>query len=159
MRIKGVNFECFGDYKEIGMLIIFPYCSFKCDKESGCEVCQNSSLAKEPIIEVSTESLIQTYQSNPLTNALICGGLEPFDSPEDLRELLTAFRKASKDAIVIYTGYTEFEVQKIIDFEWLKSLGNLYIKYGRFKPNQSSHFDELLGVNLASENQYTVYYR
>jgi hypothetical protein len=28
------------------------------------------------------------------------------------------------------------------------------VKFGRFIPNQKSHYDEILGVNLVSPNQY-----
>ena len=32
--------------------------------------------------------------------------------------------------------------------------GNIIIKFGRFIPNQPSIYDEILGVTLASNNQY-----
>ena len=32
------------------------------------------------------------------------------------------------------------------------------IKYGRFIPNQETHFDSMLGVTLASPNQYAKKY-
>ena len=31
---------------------------------------------------------------------------------------------------------------------------NIIIKFGRFVPMQQPHFDPILGVNLASDNQY-----
>ena len=36
----------------------------------------------------------------------------------------------------------------------LKQYPNIIIKFGRFKPNQKSHYDDVLGVNLISDNQY-----
>ena len=36
----------------------------------------------------------------------------------------------------------------------LKQFPNIIIKFGRFIPNQQSHYDEVLGINLASDNQY-----
>jgi hypothetical protein len=33
---------------------------------------------------------------------------------------------------------------------------NIIIKYGRYIPNQTPHYDEVLGVYLASDNQYAV---
>jgi hypothetical protein len=39
-------------------------------------------------------------------------------------------------------------------FEQLKSFSNIIIKFGRFIPNQEPHYDEVLGVKLASDNQY-----
>ena len=44
------------------------------------------------------------------------------------------------------------------DFEFLftklKQYDNIIIKFGRFIPNQEKHYDEVLGVELASPNQY-----
>ena len=31
---------------------------------------------------------------------------------------------------------------------------NIIIKFGRFIPNQEGHYDEVLGINLASKNQF-----
>ena len=36
----------------------------------------------------------------------------------------------------------------------LKRFPNIIIKFGRYIPNQQPHYDEVLGVNLASDNQY-----
>ena len=58
-----------------------------------------------------------------------------------------------KDEIVIYTGYTEEEAEKFIT-QHLTTFSPLIIKYGRFIPDQEKHFDETLGVYLASNNQY-----
>ena len=58
-----------------------------------------------------------------------------------------------------YIGYTEDELQDRDDFQedkilWLQQYKNIVIKFGRFIPNQEHHFDEVLGVELASPNQY-----
>ena len=50
------------------------------------------------------------------------------------------------------TGYYKEEIQDKI--EWLKLYEPIIIKYGRFIPNQQPHYDETLGVMLASDNQY-----
>ena len=34
------------------------------------------------------------------------------------------------------------------------NFNNIIVKFGRFIPNQESHYDEILEVNLASPNQY-----
>jgi len=31
---------------------------------------------------------------------------------------------------------------------------NIIIKYGRFIPDKEKHYDEVLGIYLASDNQY-----
>lgn len=54
MRLKGIIHEDFVNYKKPAMVLEFPFCSFKCDKECGKCVCQNSLLAKNPIYEIKT---------------------------------------------------------------------------------------------------------
>lgn len=158
MVIKGLKDDDYVNYKKPSMFIIFPYCSFKCDKENGCQLCQNSSLAREPDIEVSLKTLLDRYQNNPLTKAIVCGGLEPFDSIQELLSLIQAARdfREIDDDIVIYTGYTEEELAEKHPWTYRVITGykNIIIKYGRFRPNERPHFDEVLGVNLVSSNQY-----
>jgi hypothetical protein len=36
----------------------------------------------------------------------------------------------------------------------IKNCGNIIVKFGRYRPNQEPHFDKVLGVELASDNQY-----
>ena len=62
------------------------------------------------------------------------------------------FRKETNDDIVIYTGYTEEEVADKVYL--LDLFPNIIIKYGRYIPGQEPHYDEVLGVKLASDNQY-----
>jgi hypothetical protein len=62
------------------------------------------------------------------------------------------FRYWSEDDIVIYTGYNKEEILDKI--EWLKLYGPIIVKYGRFIPNQQPHHDEVLGIKLASDNQF-----
>jgi transcription initiation factor IIE alpha subunit len=81
-------------------------------------------------------------------------GLEPFESAHDVLVLIEEFRKYTDDDIVIYTGYYESEVSRYI--EYLKKFKNIIIKFGRYRPYQSPHIDEVLGVKLASDNQYAV---
>lgn len=144
------------NFKLPSMFLIFPKCSFKCDHECGRPICQNSALAHEPEIEVDAISLIRRYLQNPLTRAVVCGGLEPFDSKEDLYVFIDRFRRRSNDPVIIYTGYTEEELES--ELSKLKSFGNLIVKYGRYIPNAPRRYDEILGITLASDNQYAKYY-
>ena len=41
-----------------------------------------------------------------------------------------------------------------IAVEELKKYPNIVVKYGRYIPNSESHYDEVLGITLASSNQY-----
>lgn len=152
MKIKAYKEEWYQDYKEPSMYIAFPSCTFKC--EAGCNkrFCQNSKLAKMPDIDVNIRDLIDTYLKNPISQALVCGGLEPFDSWKDLQCLVMNFRYWSGDNIVIYTGYNKAEIEDKL--EWLRLYEPVVVKYGRFIPNQKPHYDDILGVMLASDNQY-----
>ena len=70
LTIKGLVDEDFVNYKKPSMYIAFPNCTFKCDIEAGCSICQNSSLANEPDIEISEEAIVERYMNNPITKAL-----------------------------------------------------------------------------------------
>ena len=162
MLLKGIIDEDFLNYKKPSMYIATPKCSFKCDKECGRAVCQNSSLAHDPTIDITVEELIGRYLYNPITKAIVISGMEPFDTPEIIYEIVRALRDGDvMDDIVIYTGYTEYELTlddtgrtANATYNWLKHYPNIYIKFGRYVPDQEPHYDEALGVMLASDNQY-----
>ena len=152
MVIKGVTAEDFSNYKKPSMFIAFPRCNFKCDRECGVQVCQNSALAKAPDIDIDIDIIVKKYLNNPITKAVVCGGLEPFDSWSDLLLFIEKFREKSQDDIVIYTGYYKEEITDKINI--LKKHPNIIVKFGRFIPNQGKHYDKILGIELASPNQY-----
>lgn len=135
------------------MLVGFPYCSFKCDVENGNQVCQNWELAKAPRITVEAEDIAARYVTNDLTKAVVFAGLEPFDSWEEMFDLIKALRVVTHDDIVIYTGYNESEIESKIA-QLKKSFDNIIVKFGRYRPGQEKHRDEVLGVELASSNQH-----
>lgn len=155
MKIKNIIDEDFTNYKKPNMFIAFPYCTFKCDKECGKTICQNTELANAPNIEIKISEIVQRYIKNPITSAIVIGGLEPLDSWDDLWKLIIEFRHYTLDDIVIYTGYTEEEVYNMrFVLNNLKQFPNIIIKYGRYIPKKLAIFDFVLGVNLASSNQY-----
>lgn len=154
MVIKNLLDEDFVQYKKPTMTISTSKCSFKCDELNSCHVCQNSELIFLPDIEISNEELIKRYMNNPITEALCFSGLEPLDQFTELISFIKDFREVSDDDIVIYTGYTESEVRLMGQYDVLRRYKNIVIKFGRFIMNQPSHYDEVLGVELASPNQY-----
>lgn len=168
MLIKGITDEDFVNYKLPSMYIITATCTFKCDKEYGSPICQNSELANVKPISVADDDIINRYVQNPITKAIVFGGLEPFDRYGELRRLIKCFRdNGIFDDIVIYTGYTKDELNHVpmptglpfdVDYvDWISELGdygNIIIKFGRYIPNQHPHYDPVLGVYLASDNQY-----
>ena len=156
MEIKGVIEEDFLNYKEPSMFILFPYCDWKCCTEAGNNICQNLPLAKQPNIEVKPEALVDKFMNNDITKAVVCGGLEPLYQASwlDLYRFIKLLREKTNAPVVIYTGYRNDEVEYEVDM--LKKFPNIIIKFGRFIPNQEPHFDPLLGVQLASLNQYAT---
>ena len=159
MRLKGIiDYDC-TNYKEPTLTLEFPYCDFKCDKLNGCKICQNSELINEPTLEISGEYIWELYKQNPLTKAFCLQGLEPFDSFMDLVEFIGFIRvlKRCDDPIIIYTGYNKGE-DEIVEHA-LSKYDNIIVKWGRFIMGQQPHFDKVLGVNLASDNQYAEWYK
>jgi hypothetical protein len=156
MKIKGLQDEQFGDYKKPVMYIAMPSCTFKCDKENGCAMCQNSALAHQPTYDVASSAIIERYLDNPITKGIVFGGLEPFDSSEELSNFINLLREwySNNDDIVIYTGYTEEELQDNPDYLDILQYPNIIVKFGRFRPGHTPHYDEVLGIKLASDNQY-----
>lgn len=152
IHINGFEDEDFVNYKKASMFLSFPHCTFKCEKDCGVACCQNSDLAKIPPLNVPCEILVERYIRNSITHAIVLGGLEPFDSWDEILYLVQSLRQRTEDDIIIYTGYKEEEIQDKIDV--LKEFKNIIIKMGRFVPDQPHHKDEVLGVELASPNQY-----
>ena len=149
MIVKGIISEDFINYKRVSMTIMFPYCKgFKC----GSNYCQNSSLANEKNIEINVADLVSKYVSNPITDAVVLQGLEPFDSWDDVLTFIKELRKNTIDEVVIYTGYDKNEILEQV--KELSKYPNIIIKFGRYVPNETAHYDSILGVKLASNNQY-----
>ena len=154
MKIELVNLidESFTEYKKPHMLVGFPSCTFKCDRENGNQVCQNWELAKAPRIAVEAEDIAARYVSNEITKAVVFAGLEPFDSFKQMVALIDEIRKLCDDDIVIYTGYNRDEIEKMI--KAISEYRNIVVKFGRYRPGHEKHRDEVLGIDLASDNQY-----
>lgn len=164
MIIKNLIDEDFVNYKKPSMFIGMPTCSFKCDKECGVQVCQNSALANAPQIDMNPVEIATRFYNNPISEAIVFGGLEPFDSLLDMCELLSIFYalyncsfdiKEAPD-IVIYTGYYPNEIKDKLKMLKIYKDMNIIIKFGRFIPDKPHRFDDILGVELASDNQYAM---
>lgn len=155
MKLKFLIDEDFSNYKTCAMFVGFPYCTFKCEKDCGIAgICANSALAKAPIIDVPPAEIVARYMNNPISSAIVFGGLEPFDSFESLLPFVALIRLHTQDPIIIYTGYTESEVGR--EVSELRNYPNIIIKFGRFVPNATPRYDPILGVTLVSDNQYAV---
>jgi hypothetical protein len=153
MIIKGLIDEDFINYKLPSMFLITCSCDWKCCKEAGNNICQNMEIEKEKNKNISDEKIFEKYISNPITKAIVVGGLEPFDQFEELHNLIHYFRENNcEDEFVIYTGYYPEEIEGYVYF--LKMFKNIIIKFGRYIPNRNNKYDEILGVTLASDNQF-----
>lgn len=157
MKYKLIQEESFTDYKEPSMVIACVSCNWKCALEGNFDpsFCHNSSLSNLPIKTISNEKLYQIYKKNNITKAIIFGGLEPFLQFKEILNFIKYLRRQEcNDTVVIYTGYTETELYKAI--QSLKQYSNIVLKFGRYIPNRPSVWDEVLGVELASDNQYGI---
>jgi len=157
IRLKGVVMDDFCNYKRPSMFLISSFCDWKCCIEQKLPLtsCQNEPLHEYESKKFTYKSLYNAYKDNTITEAVVIGGLEPFIQDTEVYGLMKYFRsKGCKDKFVIYSGYTEDELKDNPLFLEMIKLGNLVIKFGRFVPNQKPHFDEVLGVNLISDNQY-----
>lgn len=153
MQLKGIIIEDFINYKLPSMFLITCSCDWKCCKEAGNNICQNMEIVKEKNKNISDEKIFEKYISNPITKAIVVGGLEPFDQFEELHNLIHYFRENNcEDEFVIYTGYYPEEIEGYVYF--LKMFKNIIIKFGRYIPNRNNKYDEILGVTLASDNQF-----
>lgn len=155
MKLKDIVTEDFVNYKLPSMFLISPECDFKCCIDAGMDVdmCQNSKLAQSPTGEYHDEFIFDLYHRNDITKAVVIGGLEPLLHIREVANLIKFFRENGEDCdFVIYTGYNKDEIPATIKF--LSLFKNIVIKYGRYIPNSNSRYDEVLGVTLASDNQY-----
>jgi len=157
MIIKGLVDEDFVNYHIPSMFIASSKCDWKCCVECGKsnDMCQNSPLYKAKSIELSAGEIFRRYASNPITHALVIGGLEPMLQFDEVWDVIEHFRISGvNDDIVIYTGYYPDEIYNKV--EQLKRFTNIVIKFGRYIPNDEKHFDNVLGVYLASKNQFAI---
>lgn len=135
------------------MLLVADKCTWK------CEGCQNKHLALLESQIFPDEEILKRFCNNPLTSAIVIGGLEPFEQLQELVIFIGEATKAGLDIpIIIYTG---FEIDDF-DLYWsgfepvAKSyLGPVIVKFGKYVAGSESYFNKDLGVTLISNNQYT----
>lgn len=157
MRCRAVVNEDYTNYKVPAMFIGCISCDGKCCTEGGFSpsVCINHEWTHTTIEDVDDEHIISDYLSNPITHAIVFGLLEPMLQYDEIREFIYKLRRHHRcfDDVVIYTGYYKNEIEDQVK-ELSSSFENIIIKFGRFIPDKPKRFDDVLGVWLASDNQY-----
>lgn len=157
ITLKEIVDEDFQDYKKSSMLLATSRCDFKCLKERGLDfsICQNMKISKMPDKKIFIPEIFRRYKLNPITSAVVIGGLEPMLQFNEVLNCISYFRSNNcNDDFVIYTGYYEQEIKNQV--QKLKKFDNIIIKYGRFIPGCKSIYDGVLGVTLSSDNQYAA---
>lgn len=155
MRLKDIIVEDFSNYKKPSIFLITIGCDWKCCREAGVDpsICQNEPIVKQPTKTFDDEYIYNVFSSNPITDSVVVGGLEPFLQFDELCDLISTFRnKGEKCDFVVYTGYYPEEIQN--ELAALSHYPNIIVKFGRFIPNRAPVFDNVLGVTLISDNQY-----
>ena len=146
MRVKTIVDEDFTNYKKPAMFIGTVSCDGKCCKEAGIpmSVCQNDEWRESATIYISNNQICERYVRNPIT----------FEQFEEVFNVIGKLRAEynCNDDVVIYTGYNRDEVSDKVNA--LDLFGNVIVKFGRYVPNRPTRYDEVLGVTLASDNQY-----
>lgn len=155
MKVKDIIVEDFVNYKLPSMFISTCYCDWKCCTELGIDigVCQNAPLAQSENIDIPDQTIYEHFMNNPITKAVVIGGMEPMIQINEVVNLINLFRIQGENCpFIIYTGYYPNEIPEPL--ERLKQYKNIIIKFGRYIPNSQSIYNEVLGVTLASSNQY-----
>lgn len=155
MEVLRLVDERLSDYYLPTLMIAVLSCDWKCAREAGvsASLCQNHNLeGAEPFV-ISPQEIFGVYSHNPITQGILFGGLEPFLQFDEMMDVIRYFRaNGCNDPIIIYTGYTEEELAD--EIECLSQWPNIIVKFGRYIPDQAPHYDPILGVKLASDNQY-----
>ena len=155
MRVKAIVPEDFINYKLPSMFIATCFCDYKCCTELGLDIgmCQNAPLAQAENIDIPDQTIYEQFVNNPITKAIVIGGMEPMIQINEVVNLINLFRNQGENCpFIIYTGYYPNEIHE--QLERLKQYKNIIVKFGRYIPNSQSKYDEILGVTLASSNQY-----
>lgn len=168
MKLKAIKPNDYTNYHDpegwSSLFVGMGVCDWKCCIAANIpiETCQNSELAKAPVVEMDAETLIRTYIGE--SGSVVVGGLEPFNDMASLKELAKAYSETVSylgentqfDKFVVYTGYKPDEIITLVEqiYDIVKTKLTFIVKFGRFVPNQTPHFDDVLGVDLASDNQY-----
>jgi hypothetical protein len=154
MKLKNILDEDMVNYRKPCMFLSTCFCDWKCCTEIDADICmcQNTSAYDSRIVNKRNDAQVRRYMKNEISESIVFGGFEPMLQFDELVELIRCFREQTDDDIVIYSGYRESELHDKL--EALKQFRNIIVKFGRYRPGQKPHMDEVLGVELANDEQY-----
>ena len=154
IALKDILFEDFLNYRLPSMFLVTAECDWKCCNELDIDnsICQNQALVSKETFVFNISDIIDKYINNDISKAVVFGGLEPFLQFDEILDFVKQLREKTNDDVVIYTGYNKDELP--YEIEELRSYENIIIKFGRYIPNNKPHYDEVLGIDLISDNQY-----
>ena len=119
------------DQPYLSMLLIAPYCTFKCIG------CQNKHLGDNTLKNFSNNELIDIYNSNPFFQGVTIAGLEIIDSGRDFQNNVIEFIKLAKiPKVTIYTRYHKNSPEVELLSQEIKNINSIkefYLKSGEFK--------------------------
>ena len=159
MKIRGIETEDFINYKYPSMFIAIGNCDWKCCVEGGFDIsiCQNSSLAQAIEQNVNVDFIYDNYIFNPITEAVVIGGLEPFTQFNDIVYLIQYFREHKcNDTFVIYTGYYPNEIIDQINI--LKVHSAYMLLYTHLYSKKNSPYFLTLLLSLHHLNYQKLHY-
>lgn len=147
VKYKGIVEERFEDAPFIGALLLANDC------HHNCPGCFNQYLRSQPSKENTAEEIIAKIKENPLHQGIILGGLEWSEQPEDLYAIVSTAKFQGLEVIV----YTHHEIDTFERmFPWVQHSG-IFVKFGEYQ-NDNVADTNFNGVQLASANQYIIYY-
>jgi len=114
-------------------------------------------MGEQDSFAISDDEIVTRYRCSDTTVAIVIGGDEPLDQFEEVFNFISKLRfdYHCNSRVIIYTNYDRDEVTKQINA--LKMLDPIIVKFGRYIPGQEPHLDPVLGVKLASDNQYATW--
>lgn len=166
MLLIDVKTDNITDYKETSVLLIFPYCSGKCGNACHNKYLQN--LSENEYLHTTSKAIKQLYEGLSTHKAIVMAGLEPFDSFDDVLDIVKTICSSHKACdIVIYSGYKKDEYDETFKDKLLACYFdyNIYnnkkliVKLGRYdEKHKNSWHSVILGVSLATDNQCVLCY-
>jgi len=125
--------------------IWFQGCSIRC---KGCM--SKHTWEKEEKYLINIKNILEKIKDSGLKRITISGG-EPFEQPEELKELLIEIKKLGIEDTIIYSGLKKENILK--NFPWIKELCGLLISEP-FEENKPSNF-----AYKGSENQIATVFK